>query len=289
MNMGRLKLIMGLLILLFLQSAIANPPLFPTHRIVAYYGNFLSKKMGVLGEYPPEQMLKMLNQEVKKWEAADPKKPVIPAIEYIAVVAQKDAGADGKYRARMPDEHIRKAIALADKINGIAILDVQIGFSSVLSEIARLEPYLKLPNVMLALDPEFSMKTHLPPGKVIGTMDAKEINLAVNYLAEIVRKHNLPPKFLVVHSFTENMVTSDKHIKPVPEVQVVLDMDGWGSKSLKTGSYREFVAAESVQFPGLITGIKLFYKNDIKKPSTGLMSPGDILKLKPVPLFILYQ
>ena len=34
--------------------------ILPFKRIVAYYGNFYSKQMGVLGEYPPKEMLARL-------------------------------------------------------------------------------------------------------------------------------------------------------------------------------------------------------------------------------------
>ena len=50
--------------------------ILPGKRIVAYYGNPLSKRMGVLGEYDPEQMLSMLDGEVKAWQQADPSTPV---------------------------------------------------------------------------------------------------------------------------------------------------------------------------------------------------------------------
>ncbi len=276
-------LIVGLII--FTAQALADAPLLPTHRIVGYYGNFNSTHMGVLGEYPPEVMLKMLDGEVNKWRAADPKTPVIPAIDYITVVAEKDPGRDGKYIARMSDTQIRKAIAMADQINGIAILDIQVGLSNVREEIPRLATYLALPNVMLALDPEFSMPAGTPPGHKIGSMDAADINYAAEYLANIVREHKLPPKILVVHRFTEHMVTNHQNIKPLPEVQIVMNMDGWGAKPLKTDSYQAFIAKEPVQY----TGIKLFYKNDLKPPSTGLFTPEELLKFKPTPLFILFQ
>lgn len=254
-------------------------------RIVAYYGNFYSKRMGVLGEYPPEIMLQMLRAELRRWSQADPGTPVIPAIEYIAVVAQKDAGSDGKYRARMPDSEIQKAIDLADRVNGIVILDVQLGYSDLEDELPRLEQYLRLPNVMLALDPEFSMPYGSRPGTRIGTMDARDINYASNYLAQLVNKYDLPPKILVVHRFTQRMVTNYDKIKLRSEVQVVMDMDGWGTQRLKKDSYREYIAAEPVQF----AGIKLFYKNDRKNPSSGLFTPEQLLHLDPVPKFILYQ
>ncbi len=267
------------------QGEIADGAQLPKNRIVGYYGNFYSKRMGVLGEYPPEVVIRMLKDEMRKWSAADPNTPVTPAIEYIAVVAQKDPGKDGKYRARMSDAEIQKAIDLAEKVDGIVILDVQVGLSSVQSEIPRLEKFLKMPNVMLALDPEFSMPPGKAPGKVIGSMDARDINFAIEYLSGIVRKYDLPPKVLVIHRFTKKMVTNHKNIKIVPQVQVVMNMDGWGPRSLKTDSYRAYIAAEPVQF----TGVKMFYKNDLKNNSTGLFTPEQLLRLNPVPMFILYQ
>src|SRR5271154_5725636 len=62
--------------------------ILPFKRIVAYYGNFYSKQMGVLGEYPPKEMLARLQGEIKKWQAADTSMAVQPAIHYIAVTAQ---------------------------------------------------------------------------------------------------------------------------------------------------------------------------------------------------------
>ncbi len=259
--------------------------LLPFNRIIAYYGNFLSTKMGVLGEYPPERMLAMLRAEAEKWAAADPTTPTIPAIDYIAVTAQAAAGADGKYRARMSDAQIDKAIDLAAQVNGIVILEIQAGLSDLPSELPELEKYLKMPQVHLALDPEFYMKRGNRPGTVIGTMDAEDINYAANYLASLVQENNLPPKILIVHRFTSAMVTNFKKITPLPEVQIVMDMDGWGSPARKFTTYSKIVAAEPVQF----TGYKLFYKNDILSPSTRMVTPEEVMQFKPRPVFIQYQ
>src|SRR5437764_403989 len=68
--------------------------ILPEHRIVAFYGNPFSKKMGVLGEYPVEEMLTRLDQEVARWREADPSTPVQPALHLIAVVAQGYPGKD---------------------------------------------------------------------------------------------------------------------------------------------------------------------------------------------------
>jgi hypothetical protein len=241
--------------------------------------------MGVLGEYPENIMLQKLTAEVKKWQNADPSTPVIPALHYIAVVAQGSPGASGMYRARMPDSEIDKVITMAAKINAIVFLDVQDGFSNVETEVPLLEKYLKMPNVHLALDPEFSMKSGIRPGKIVGTMDAADINFASNYLANLVRENHLPPKILIVHRYTQKMVTNYKQIKTMPEVQIVMNMDGWGGGAKKIGTYKNFIYPEPVQF----TGFKLFYKNDVLTPGSAMLTPAELLKLNPRPIYIQYQ
>ncbi len=259
--------------------------LLPFNRIVAYYGNFYSKGMGVLGEYPEDVVIAKLQAEMANWEAADPSTPVVPAIEYIDVTAQGSAGKDGKYRLRMPDTQIDKAIALAAKVHGIVILDVQVGLSTLQDELPLLKDYLAMPQVHLAIDPEFAMHNGTPPGRVIGTMDATDINYASSFLADLVEKNNLPPKILVVHRFTEDMVTNYKLIKKIPEVQIVMQMDGWGGPARKINTYNTVINPEPVQF----TGFKLFYKNDLKEEPPRLMTPAEVLKLTPSPSFIQYQ
>ncbi len=268
------------------QAAYPNHgAILPFHRVVAYYGNFLSRGMGVLGEYTPEVVISKLQQEVQAWETADPTTPVIPAIDYIAITAQLSPGRDGKYRARMPSSEIDKALVMAKKINGLVILEVQPGLANLKSEIKSLEPYLKQPTVHLAIDPEFSMKKGGRPGSQVGTVDASDINAAADYLAQLVREYQLPPKILVVHRYTRAMLTNYQLIKPLPEVQIVIDMDGWGSAGSKFNTYNTYIKPEPVQF----TGFKLFYKNDIRNAGSRLLTPTEVLKLVPQPSFIQYQ
>jgi hypothetical protein len=259
--------------------------ILPFNRIVAYYGNFYSTRMGILGEFEPDVVLAKLKQEVAKWEAADPGTPVVPAIDYIATTAQMSPGADGYYRFRMPDEHVQKAIGMARQIDGIVLLEVQAGLAPLQGEIVGFEQYLKEPDVHLALDPEFNMKGGEEPGTVIGSVSATDINNASAYLAELVRANNLPPKILLIHRFTQRMVTGYDQIVTRPEVQIVMVMDGWGPPQQKIGTYKSFIAPEPVQF----TGFKIFYKNDLKAPSERVLTPGDLLKLTPRPSFIQYQ
>lgn len=260
--------------------------ILPYKRIVAFYGNLYAKRMGILGEIPPKEMLAKLKGEVKNWEKADPTTPVQPALHYIAVVAQGDPGKDGKYRYRMPFKQIDTVLSLAKRSGSIVFLDVQVALSNIHTELPLLEKYLAMPQVHFGMDPEFSMKdgvTH--PGKKIGTYDAADINYVSDYLAKLVRKYNLPPKILIVHRFTEKMVTNYKNIKLHPEVQLVMDMDGWGEPELKEGTWRYFIHNQPVQF----TGFKLFYKNDIKKAPHHMLTPQEVLKNKPYPIYIQYQ
>ena len=260
--------------------------ILPDKRIVAFYGNLFSKRMGILGQMPPKEMLAKLDVEVKKWELADPKTPVQPALHYIAVVAQGNGGKDGKFRYQMPDKQIDSVLHIAKmRKNMIVFLDIQVALSSITTELPRLEKYLKMPNVHLGIDPEFSMKNGKKPGTSIGTFDAKDVNYCSDYLAKLVRDNHLPPKVFIVHRFTQKMITNSKDIKLHREVQIVMNMDGWGEPELKKGTYRYFIFKEPVQF----TGFKLFYINDLKKGPKHMMTQAEILKLKPMPIYIQYQ
>ncbi len=183
--------------------------IFPFHRVIAYYGNYYSTRMGILGELPPDEMMKKLMGEVKQWQAADPSTKAIPALHYIVTSAQGAPGKSKTYRMRMPFTQIDKTLELAKKIDALVFLDIQVGWSTLQQEIPQLEKYLAMPNVHLAIDPEFSMKTGRVPGSIIGTFDAADINYATSYLEDIVKKNNLPPKILVIHRFTKGMESFD--------------------------------------------------------------------------------
>jgi hypothetical protein len=259
--------------------------ILPGKRIVAFYGNPLSKKMGVLGEYPKEEMFAKLDREVAAWNRADPSTPVQPALHLIAVVAQGDSGTDGKYRMRHSKALIERTYAWAKEKHALLFLDVQVGKSTIQDELPRLDEYLSRPDVHFGMDPEFSMKDGTKPGKKIGTYDAADVNYVIEHLAKLVTEKHLPPKVLVVHRFTQRMLTNADKIKLDPRVQVVIDMDGWGPQTLKRDSYAAYVYAEPVQF----AGFKLFYKNDLRKPGSRMLTPQEILGLTPKPLYIQYQ
>jgi hypothetical protein len=241
--------------------------------------------MGVLGEVPKEEMLRRLKDEVDRWEKADPSHPVQPALHLIAVVAQGKPGQAGKYRMVMPDKIVNDVYGWTKEANAIMFIDIQTGHEDIRTLLPRFEWILKNADVHLAIDPEFNLiKSGKCPGSKIGTYDASEINYASAFLQNIVKKYNLPPKVLIVHRFTRNMVTNAKQIAIHPEVQVVMNMDGWGAPWLKRNSYKEYIVKEPVQY----TGFKLFYHNDTKKGDP-LLTPQEVLRLNPSPIYIQYQ
>jgi hypothetical protein len=257
--------------------------ILPQRRIVAFYGNPLSRRMGLLGEFPPEEMLRRLDQEVAEWRRLDPTTPVQPALHLVAVVAQVAPGRDGRYRARMDSALIERVYGWAKRRNALMFVDVQVGLSTLERELPALERFLKRPDVHLGIVPEFSMKDgRTPPGKKVGSYDAAAINYAAGVLAGLVTKYQLPPKILVVHRFTQPGVTNSKQIRLDPRVQIVMHMDGFGEPWLKRDSYYRYIKMEPVQFAGW----KQFTKRKNDNPPT---PREEILRLFPVPVYIQLQ
>jgi hypothetical protein len=266
----------------------ANPgAIFPQNRVIAYYGNPHSKKMGVIGEYPEQQMLAMLDRTVAQWKAADPTTPLIPAIHLVTVVAQGSAGPDGMWRRREAPATIEQTYKWAQSRKGLLILDIQASHSTLEQELPPLLKYLERPDVHLGIDPEFYMhykREGLRPSTKVGQMYAKDVNYVINTLDKLVTDKKLPPKILIVHRFRADMVPDAEQIRPTRNVQVVMDMDGWGPPWLKFDSYNDYI----VQHPVEYTGFKLFYHNDTKAGNQ-LLTPREVLQLRPKLSYIQYQ
>jgi hypothetical protein len=262
--------------------------ILPGHRIVAFYGNIRSKGMGILGREPKEQMFRKFAGVLKEWQAADPSIPVQAALHNVTITAQGSPGKDGKWRLMNSKATIEEVLSWAREHKCILFMDVQPGHSTLQVEVPKLEEYLKQPDVHLGIDPEFSLSTMpgVRPNQKIGTLDAKDVNWTINYLARLVSENKLPPKVLTVHRFTRKMLTNYKNIKLDPRVQVVMHMDGHGEPTLKKDSYHDYIQTEPVQY----TGFKLFYEYDARPKPHHIMTPEEVLtQLTPKPLYIQYQ
>jgi hypothetical protein len=234
--------------------------------------------MGVLGRYDPEIVVAKLKEQADEYARLSDR-PVQPALHMVAIVAQGSAGRDGMYRAQMPDSVIEEWIQLADRHGMLFILDLQVGRSTVQAEVTSVRRFLEYPHVHLALDPEFDMGPSQVPGQQIGGTDARHINWATDFLANLVVEHNLPNKILMVHQFMDHMITNKSSIRTDPRVDIVIDIDGFGGQAAKLSKYN-YYQSEPVQF----AGIKLFYRED-----TDLLTPEQIMQLSPTPDFVIYQ
>ncbi len=262
----------------FSGSPAVSDSVLANNLIVAWYGNPNTGAMGVLGQFSGADLAARLQRQAKAY-ASYTGKSVVPAYELIAVVAQGSAGVDGKWRRREDTEIIDSMLEQA-RANGFKlILDVQPGHSTVQDELEFLRPYLEQPDVYLALDPEFNMWRGQVPGEQIGHMGADEVNYAIQMLNDIIQSKGLPPKVLIVHQFTQNMLPDKEGIAGSPVVDVVLDMDGFGAQWLKMDTWR-MVMEQPLEF----AGIKLFYDQD-----PGMFTPSEVMELTPNPSVVIYQ
>lgn len=254
--------------------------ILPTYRVLSYYGFPGEPNMGVLGEYDMEGLLDKLEAQAAEYEAIDDR-PYQLAFEVIASVAQQYAGLDGDHLAYIGEEQLQEYIDFTAANGLLLILDVQFGRRTVDQEIAEMEPYLKYPHVHLALDPEFSVDEGEVPGEVIGSIDAADINYAQREMARISAENGIPPKLLIVHQFTLLSITNRDQIEEVPGVQLVLEVDGFGTPEEKLGTYAVLTEGEHFDYHGF----KLWYNGQ----DSPLMSPEDVLSLDPQPDLIIYQ
>jgi hypothetical protein len=261
-------------------AAPLDRPLLPEFRIVTFYGHPHDANMGIVGEHAMEDLAVMLRAEALNYAAADPSRPVIPAFELIATVAQRVPGSDGTYILDTDRDTLNAYINFAAEQGMLVVLDLQIGRGTVANEIEKVRDLLALPNVHLAIDPEFAVAEGQIPGEYIGSVPAESITYAQQVLAEISATQGIPPKILIVHQFREDMIAGKSRLAPYPGVQLVIDADGYGAPELKTAVYNFLVRDEPIEF----AGVKLFYRQDMP-----LMTAQEILALVPAPDVIIYQ
>ena len=253
--------------------------LLESHVMVTWYGNPHSPAMGVLGQSDGAARAAALRRQADAY-APLTSRTILPAYHLVAVVAQNSSGADGRWRRRESFGVMRSLLDEA-RLHGFAlVLDVQPGRSTVEEEIEYLRPLLSEPDVHLALDPEFAMGPGQQPGRELGHMLASEINAALDALAQLHATRTLPPKVLVIHQFTVGMLPDKQRIRRRDCIDLVLDMDGFGSPQLKRASYRTINRQFSLPF----AGFKLFYRQD-----TQLFDPAAVMQLDPVPSGVIYQ
>jgi hypothetical protein len=253
--------------------------IFPRFRVVAYYGVPGNPELGVLGAGTPEQAAAAVQRQAEQYAGYG--RPVLPAMELVATVAQASPGPDGNYSAPIPAADIRAYLSVAHEHRMLLILDIQPGSGEFLPQVEALRSFLLDPSVGVALDPEWKVPPgQAPGGGRIGSASAAGVNAVGRYLSRLVRAHQLPDKLLVVHEFALSMLPDRAGIRAQPGVEITLHADGLGSPRLKKLVFGQLDFART---PFHI-GFKLFFTHD-----TRLMTPGEVMALRPRPDIITYQ
>jgi hypothetical protein len=253
--------------------------LLPDFRVVAYYGAPQDAQLGALGIGTPAHAVARLKRQAEPYGRKT--RPVLPALELIAVIAHGEAGPQGRYSLRQRDSVIRRYLKAARKAKALLVLDIQPGRSDFFTETKRLRKWLREPDVGLALDPEWHVQPGQIPGQVIGSVSAKEVNATSAWLAQLVAKYQLPQKLFLVHQFTPGMVPV-RALKKRAGLAMVINVDGFGGQEVKIAKYREFV--RTAKAAGFRRGFKLFYQEDTK-----LMKPRQVLRMSPPPDVVVYE
>ena len=202
------------------------------------------------------------------------------AFELIVTVASGAPGDDGQWRYRQTNRVVRDHLRAARRAKAILVLDIQPGRSPFMDEVRHLRRWLKEPDVSIALDPEWSMDAGQVPGRQIGDTDAATVNRVSRYMADVVERGNLPQKLLIVHQFTEDMIKDKPSLRRREGIALVLNVDGFGDQPNKISKYDAFTDGPRRTH----YGFKLFYEED-----TNLMSPREVLRLRPRPDVVMYE
>ncbi|NHC46405.1 hypothetical protein [Motilibacter aurantiacus] len=256
---------------------------FPEHRLVGYAGNPGSAAFGILGIGD----LGAKGRDIeKRGEAYDSDgRTILPVFELIATVVHRGAGDDGMYRSRMDDEIIEQHLKAARKAKGLLLLGIQPGRADFLPEVKAYERWLKEPDVGVALDPEWAVEEGDVPGEAYGRTTGSELDVVAGYLAGLVADNGLPEKVMVYHQVARSVVVDESRLHRHAGVALVKSIDGIGGPGAKRGTWYHVLQ----DTPGHVhTGMKLFLEEDVERGGR-LMSPAEVLALKPRPSYVLFE
>jgi hypothetical protein len=252
--------------------------IFPSYRVVSYYGAAGLPILGVLGTSDPDSIATQVAAQANGYAAWG--RRIQPAFELIATMAQP-CGADfPACTGPVSDQTIQQYLDTAHRHKMLLILDIQPGRQDFLPQLKRLESFLLDPSVEVALDPEWKLTADEYPIRNIGESSAASVNAVGRYLSTLVTTHQLPDKLLLIHQFLEEMLPDRQNITQHPGVEAVLHADGFGDALTKITVYHRL----GFPVPPFHSGLKLFFTRDY-----GLLSPGQVMALKPQPELISYQ
>ncbi|MEV0289570.1 hypothetical protein AB0H36_36055 [Kribbella sp. NPDC050820] len=254
--------------------------IFPKHQLVGYVGLPGSPALGPLDKDLDTKAARL--EKLSRAYAAG--RTPLPVMELITVVAKAAPGKDGMYRGRLPDAKIQEYLTVARKHRMLLLLDVQPGRAKILPEVKRLERWLKEPDVGLAFDPEWAVGPNQVPGRVFGRTTGAELDGIASYLSGLVQTHKLPEKVFVFHQLSPRIVTGEQALKKHPGVVTIKSVDGIGAAEDKLETWGKLTRRLP---PAVHTGFKLFRVEDARHGP--VMTPAQVLALKPRPEFVVYE
>ncbi|MCX7027579.1 MAG: hypothetical protein NT061_08880 [Spirochaetes bacterium] len=256
-------------------------PILANNTVVAFYGHPFSQKMGILGLYPKEEVAAQVKGWARQYDEVNGSDGAIAAF-YLIYGTCWPGGEIGYLKDSVLEDYIQYALSQ----NMLVFVDHQIGKYTVKQAMERILPFLKYPNVHLAIDPEWRT---LIPMKEIGSITAEELNEAEKLMQNYIVSQDIPGiRMLVVHQFHEKMIRDRERVRADQErVLLVHTADGFGSPSLKRSTYSLVAKADNMP----MKGFKLFFKSDF--PLAGydkpILSPLEVMELEPRPSLIIYQ
>ena len=207
---------------------------------------------------------------------------MIPAFEIIATVAQASAGRSGTYSYESSVASLRPWITAATRAGLYVTLDLQPGRASLLAQAKKYRSLLRLPNVGLALDPEWKLQPGQLPLHQIGSVSVSEVNRVASWLARLTAKYRLPQKLLELHEFRLTMIQNLQRLDTRhDDLAIVINMDGQGAPSVKQQTWQGVVANAP---KGVFFGWKDFFVKD-----TPMLGPRQTIPHRPAPVLISYQ
>jgi hypothetical protein len=253
----------------------------PGKRYVALYGSPGTPGLGVLGEQDDAATIARAEATAAPYRPLTPD-AVVPTLEIIATVASAGPGADGNYSAERPAAELRPLVDAAGAAGMTVVLDLQPGRTDFLTQAQQYAELLALPQVGLALDPEWRLAPDQVHLRQIGSVGIDEVNATAAWLADFTRERALPQKLFVVHEFAPRMIVERERLDlSRDELAVVLHVDGQGGQPAKAGTWA--LLHEGAP-PGVHWGWKNFYDED-----TPMLDPVQTMAVQPVPDLITYQ
>jgi hypothetical protein len=249
--------------------------------LVALYGHPGTAALGLLGEQDLPGAIDRARQYAASYEPLVDR-PVVPAFEIIATIASSAPGEDGDYSDEAEVDFLRPWVEAAQEAGVYVVLDLQPGRTDFVTQAERYRELLELPNVGLALDPEWRLRPDEVHLTQIGSVDVEEVNRVVTWLADLTRENSLPQKLLVLHQFRLDMITGRERLDVSrDELAVLIHADGQGGQGAKQGTWQ----ALHQDAPPVWWG----WKNFIDEDQPMLTPEQTVQQVQPVPDLVSYQ